>query len=419
MQMKQFFLGLCTITCLQPALHAYYAFNIVYPHDRYLWTGPQPKGTFQINVFGVGTFHEKGAQWNHTNVCDVLQLFESSQSTLAMVKGFDPQSIVGQVAAALNNVPDDGVRGHVVPTAHWSMKEAGFGAQYWLPHWFYIGVYVPLFHMKLCNISWHDCTKDITAQDALVKELVTNNLAENVRAWSGLEIQRSWSHRGFGDVSLIAGWERNFAQQKPILTDVLLSLYAGVSLPTGKRANENELFSIPLGYDGSTGILFGGTLGLVWKNHFTGGIETHFTQLMGNTRVRRLRTDWEQTNLLLLAKTTINVDWGFIQRYRLYLGAVNLVKGFSCNLAYQFQKQGNSLLSICNNDYITSIANGACQYKEWTLHQIQFDANYNFGFNMSEEERFKPTLGFFYQHDFKGRRALRANRIGAFASLSF
>ncbi len=417
MHMKKILLLFCVgaSTCL----NAYYAFNVIRPYDRYLWTGPQSKGTFQVNCFGAGTYHEKGAQWDHTNVCDVLQLFESTQSTLAMVKGFDPQSTVGQVAAALNNVPDDGIRGHVVPTGHWSMKEAGIGARYWLSHWFNLGIYIPLYHMKLCNISWCDCTKNITAQDLLVKELVTNNLASNVRAWGGLEIQKPWSHRGFGDISVIAGWERNFPQQKPILTDVLLSLYAGLSLPTGKRANENELFSIPLGYDGATGILFGGTLGLIWKNHFTGGIETHFTQLMGNARNRRIKTDHGQSNLLLLAKTCAHVDWGFIQRYRLYLGGVNLIKGFSFNVAYQFQKQGNSILSLNSNDYITAIANSSCQFKEWTLHQIQVDANYNFGFNMSQDAKGKPTLGFFYQHDFKGRRALRADRLGAFVCLTF
>lgn len=396
-----------------------FAVNMIRPYDRFLWTAPRPAGALQVNAYGSSTFHEKGVQWDHTKVGNVLQMYECDQSTLAMVHGFCPDSTVGQLAAQLTNVPDDGVRGHVRPQACWSMYDLGVGVRYWLPHSFQVGLYLPIRYCKVSGLEWVDCTSDIVAQDYLTKELLTDNLASNMCRLGGLDIVTPYKTVGLGDLSFIAAWERNFAQAKPILTDVLLSLYLGLSLPTGKCANEDHIFSVPFGYDGATGILFGGVLGLTWKNHFTGGVEAHLVQLMGNTRNRRIKTDWDQSELFLLAKTPAHMDWGFLQRYRLYLGMQNIIKGASLELGYQFYKQGNSTLSLCSNNYIAAIANSACSLKEWTLHQLQVNASYNCNYNAVDDERWLPYFGLFYQHDFKGRRALRADRIGAFITLSF
>lgn len=395
------------------------AVDFIRPYDRYLWTGPRPERTFQVSVYGAGTFNEQGAQWDHTKLGNVLQMYECDQDALTMVRGFAPDTVIGQLAAQLNNVPDDGVRGHVCPAGCWSMYDMGIGARYWLPHSFNVGLYLPVRYFKVGGLNWTDLTQDVVVQDYAVKDLLTNNLALNVARLGGLDISTPYKEVGVGDLSAIVAWEHDFVQAKPILTDVLLSLYLGLSIPTGKCANEDHVFSVPFGYDGATGILFGGVLGLIWKNHFTGGVETHFVQLMGNTRNRRIKTDWDQSELLLLAKTRAHIDWGFLQRYRLYLGALDIIKGFSFELAYQFYKQGNSSFSLCSNDYIASIANSARNLKEWTLHQLQVNMSYDSGYNATNNERWQPRFGLFYQHDFRGRRALRADRVGASLTLSF
>jgi len=397
---------------------AIFAFDLIRPYDHYLWTGPQTKGTFQFNFYGSSSSDERGVRWDHTKICNVLQIWNCDQNVLAMVQGFDPNSAIGQVAAELNNVSDDGVRGHLIPSAKFHMAEAGFGVKYWLPNSFSIGVFVPFMHMELKDIKWCNCTKDITEGDLLVRELLTDNFAQNVCNLGGLDICSPWKRIGIGDVSAVLEWERYFPQPKPILTNVLLSVYLGASLPTGKRQNEDLLFALPFGYDGSPGVLFGGSLGLTWKHHFVGGVELNLTQLIGDTRLRRIKTACDQTELLLLAKTMAHIDWGFIQRYRLYLGTHNIMKGLSFNLNYQFQKQGDSNIALCSNDYINDVANSAESLKQWTLHHIGFDVSYDFGYDL-DDVRLKPCVTIFYRNCFKGRRAIRTNKLGFAFVLTF
>ncbi|KKP96004.1 MAG: hypothetical protein US13_C0001G0142 [candidate division TM6 bacterium GW2011_GWE2_36_25] len=415
----RFFLGTLLLISGQ-SLCATLALDFIKPYDRYLWTNePKSKGTFQIDVYGASSFHERGVRWDHTKICNVLQIWQCDQNALAMVQGFDPNSTIGQLAAELNGISDDGVRGHLIPSAHFHMAEFGISGKYWLPHGFSLGLFFPFVRMQLNNVKWCDCTKEQTEADLLTKDLLTGNLAQNVCNLGGPDICSGWKRTGIGDVSAVLRWEQDFPQSKPILTNVLLSLYLGLSLPTGKTQDEDRLFALPFGYDGSPGILFGGSLNLVWKHHFCGGVDLNFTQLMGDTRLRRVKTSYDQTELLLLAKTSAHIDWGFLQRYRLYLGANNIIRGFSFDVNYQFQKQGNNILTICTNDYISTIANSAESLKQWTIHQFGVDLSYDFGFDFAEDARLTPSIIFFYRKAFKGCRAILADKWGFSFVFSF
>jgi hypothetical protein len=336
-----------------------------------------------------------------------------------MMRGFDPSSQIGQFASQLASIPDDGIRGHLVPYASLYMRELGISAQYWFPHSFCLGLYIPFMYMSLNNVGWRDLTQDITATDVMTKQLLTNNLAQNVTRLGGPVINSGWQETGIGDIDIIAKFQRDFPQAKPILTNAQISAYLGLSLPTGKRTNEDLLFSLPFGYDGAPGLLFGGALGLTWKHHFVGGVQLNLTQLIGNSRLRRIKTYQDQTDFLLLAKTSTHIDWGFIQRYRLYLGMYEIIRGLSFDVAYQFLKQNDSTISLCGNTYITNIANTTQSLKQWTLHYIIFDLNYNMGYDQTSALAFAPALTFFYQHAFKGHRALLFDKWGFALSLNF
>jgi hypothetical protein len=401
------------------SLNATFAINKIRQYDRYFWTGVQERGTWQFGAYAAPTYKVRGALDDQTKTCNILQIYQNDQNALAMVRGFPTDSLIGQYAARLNDVADDCVRGRVVPNAALRMFEAGIGGWYWLPRGFSLGLFLPFFRMKLSNISWHDKTAHVNEADMLTKDLLTNNLCKHVYQLGGLDIASPWKRSGIGDMSLIARWQRDFSQPKPILTNVYTSLYFGASLPTGKRADEDRLFALPFGYDGSSGVLFGGSLALTWKYHFVGGVDLDMTYLIGDTRCRRIKTTPNQSDLLLLAKTRVYVDWGFIQRYRLYLGAHEIIKGFSFDVNYQYQKQGDSAVSMCTNDYIVSTANTAESLKMWTLHQIGINAVYDFGFNMPDYRRCSPQIGLLWQHSFKGQRAILVSKWGFTLALTF
>jgi len=411
-------INLVFLITVSPAWATTFAFNTIKPYDRYLWQRPKKTGEMQIGTYFTHTFKERAVWCDNTKICNILQLYACNQNALAMVRGFDPSSEIGQFAAQLANVPDNGIRGHLIPSGSFHMSETALSAQYWLPHSFCIGLYMPIIHMTLNNVCWRDLTEDITPEDWLTKQLLTDDLSRTVCNLGGPSLG-GWHATGIGDISLIGKFQRDFPQSKPILTNVQIAAHLGISLPTGKRANEDLLFSLPLGYDGAPGILFGGALELTWKNHFVGGVELYLTQLIGNSRLRRIKTYCDQTDFLLLAKTNAHIDWGFIQRYRLYLGARDIMRGLSLDLAYQFQKQGDSLYSLMGNSYITSITNSAEQLKFWTLHYFMLDLTYNFGYDQYSDRLLSPALTLLYQHAFKGRRALLLDKWGFALSLNF
>lgn len=412
------FISICTWYCTTNALPTC-AFDTIKPYDTYLWTAPRKTNELQIEIYGANSFHERGVWCDHTKICNVLQLYSCDQNALAMIRGFDPSTEIGQFAAQFSQVPDDGIRGHLVPYAQFHMSEIGLSAQYWFPHYFCLGVYLPILQMSLTDLSWKDLTQNITPADVITKQLLTDNFAYNVCKLGGPIINRSYKCSGIGDIDIVARLQRNFPQAKSILTNTQLGGYLGFSLPTGKRTNEDLLFALPFGYDGSPGVLFGGALGLTWKNHFIGGVQLNLTQLIGNTRPRRIRTDINQTDLVLLAKTPAHINWGFIQRYRLYLGAYQIMRGLSFDVGYQYQKQGESFISLCGNEYISSITNTSEILKEWTLHDIMVNVSYNFGYDTNIESKFSPAITFFYQHAFRGQRALLLDKWGFALELNF
>lgn len=412
-------LALITLVGTPITVKAEFALDTIKPYDLYLWTGPYERGTWQLGGYFDGCFKIRGSTVHHQKV-NVLHIWQCAQDALAMVRGFNPDSRPGQLAARLHSASDDGTRGHLIPSACFEMNEGAIGLRYWINHGVSFGVHLPLFHMKLSNIAWHDLTKEVTVGDRLTKELLTNNIAKTVYQLDpGLDISSPWDRRGIGDLSLIARWQQDFAQHKRILTNVQLSVYSGVTLPTGKKIDEDKLFSIPFGNDGSTAIPFGGELQVQWLNHWIGGIELNFEQIFSHTRCRRIKTDQNQTDLLLLAKTNASIDWGFYQRHRLSLGGYHLVRGFSFDLGYQYTHQDDSSLNLCTNKYLECNANSATSLQQWALHQIMVHASYDFGYDATQESKIVPSIGFFYHHTFKGQRAILVDKAGVSISAIF
>lgn len=417
--MSRSFLLAVGLLSVMPTAYAIFAFNNIKPYDTYLWPNTHRDGQWQFQVYGAATYNERAVRWGHENKYNVLQMYSCDQNALAMIRGFDASTEIGQLAAQLSGVYDDGVRGHMVPQAFLHQRECGLGVQYWLPYDFCIGAYVPIRLLSLHDVSWRDCTQDITEGDLLTKRLLTDHFGQTVCQLGGPNVMCGWKKQGVGDIDLLVKWDKTFPQAKQVLSDVRLMTYLGVSLPTGARTHINELFSMPLGYDGATGLLFGGELGLVWKHHFIGGVQLDLNQLFGNTRTRRIKTDCQQTELIMLAKTPVYINWGFLQRYRLYLGTKNIMRGLSFDVTYQYQKQGDSELSICSNDYITSIAASAQTLSPWTLHQFIVNASYNFAYDVTEERKLAPSINFFYQHAFRGHRSILSNTCGCAVILAF
>ncbi|MCL5875835.1 MAG: hypothetical protein M1114_05170, partial [Candidatus Dependentiae bacterium] len=106
----------------------------------------------------------------------------------------------------------------------------------------------------------------------------------------------------------------------------------GFNLPTGKKQNEDLLMAVPFGYDGAYGIFGGAGIDILLAYIMKLGLDVELLHLFGNTRERRIKTNIDQTELLLLQKVSAYKDWGLYQRFNLYAKVYNCVGGASLKL---------------------------------------------------------------------------------------
>lgn len=357
----------------------------------------------------------KGRDFNG-NITNILQIWNIDQDALTMIRGFEPNSDIGKIAAALNDVNDDGIRGHFLPTAKIESDSAIIFAKYYLPHNFSFDLHLPVYSMKLKDVYWQELTQDVNDFDLRVKKELTNDFFINVKELGGLNLN-GWGKTAIGDMQALVHWNNDFPQNKPVLKNVNIDLRLGLSLPTGPRRNEDKLFLFSFGNDKAWGIIFGGGISLNWGCYINGGVDVEFLRLFGNTRNRRIKTDLDQTELLLLEKTEAFKEFGLLERYNLYLEAANILRGFSLRVAYQFLKHNEDKLWILDSHFFNSIANSAESLQDWTIHQLIFKLGYDFSWCFCKQ--YNPNLSLYFKLPFEGKRSIQAKTFGFAFSLSF
>lgn len=339
------------------------------------------------------------------NKRNVLQLWNEDIDSLAMIRGFKPNTKIGQLATSLNLVNDDGIRGHVVPCG--DLKALGVSSylRYNLPHDLFVSLFIPFYSMSLSHVGFTDKTENQSFLDDLTKNNLTNQFRKNVKDLGGIDL-RDRKRFGIGDLMSTIEWDRNFIQEKPVLKEVHLNGRLGVNIPTGHKFNEDRLFEVPFGYQ-YWGLYFGGGIDLLWWNCIKGGVDVEFLQLFSKEKCIRIKTDKSQTDLILLAKTRAIVEPGFVSRYNLYLEAHKLVKDISFRIAYQYYRKTKDRLWLFNNDFSNEIANSSGALRDSTLHQFLFILKGDVEFNC-----YKTNLSLFYKLPFNGKRSLQASTIG-------
>src|SRR5207248_1373128 len=127
---------------------------------------------------------------------------------------------------------------------------SAFAARFFFANDWSLGLYLPVYQMKLKDVVFQDLTPNVDNLDKLVHELLTDHLAENVLQLGCLDIG-DWKRDGFGDLTLLVEWFRDFYQNKQFLKCVRVNWRIGLGFPTGLRENPNLIFAVPFGYDGA------------------------------------------------------------------------------------------------------------------------------------------------------------------------
>lgn len=391
--------------------------NTMWPYDTLIRPTFNNQRPWQVAFYTEGGFHNaKGFNEDGESV-NPLRIWNKQQNALAMLEGFPENSAIAQLRTALLDC-DNGIRGRFDVCGDLQLNfSTSFAARFFFANDWSLGLYLPVYKMRLKDINFVDLTPNLDNLDKLVHTLLTDHLAANVMALGCLDLN-PWQRTGVGDLTLLIEWFRDFYQNKPFLKCVRVDWRLGLGFPTGLRENENLIFAIPFGYDGAVSLPFGLGLDLTLGTHFKCGVDVQLTQVFGHARTRRIKTDVQQTELLLLQTTPTFKDYGIVQRFNLYVELYQFLYGLSFKVGYQFLKQGDGEFSLKTQAFSNNIANTSPRLEHFTMHHIITKFTYDYGYHRPNA-RTRPELGLFTRQPFNGKNVALIPTIGFVISIDF
>src|SRR5689334_5844094 len=95
-------------------LFAYFPINLFRRYDFNFEIDRVSNERFQLAGLAGGSVHVNGRNNNGEDV-SFFQIWNKDQSSLTMLRGFDPDTEIGKLAALFTAQNDDGIRGHILP----------------------------------------------------------------------------------------------------------------------------------------------------------------------------------------------------------------------------------------------------------------------------------------------------------------
>jgi hypothetical protein len=391
--------------------------NSMWPYDTSIRPTFNNEHTWQLAFYGEGGYHNAKGFNNDGDSVNPLQIWNREQNALAMLEGFPKESPISQLRAELLD-SDNGIRGRFNVCGEFQMPyNLAFAARYFFAEDWSLGLYLPAFQMILKDVHFQDLTPNVDNLDKLVHRLLTDNLAQNVQQLGNLDIG-GWKRSGVGDLVVLIDWFRDFYQNKPFLKCVRVNWRIGLGFPTGLRENEHLIFAVPFGWDGAVSMPFGLGIDLTLGSHFKGGVDVQLTQIFGHTRQHRIKTDRQQTELLLLQKTCAFIDSGLVQRFNLYVEMYNFLQGLSFSIYYQYLKRGEDEIALRTQEFSTNIANTSPRLDSYTMHHLIPRFTYDFQTHLPDA-RVRPELNIYARIPFNGRNVALVPMVGIVASIDF
>ncbi len=275
---------------------------------------------------------------------------------------------------------------------------------------FFAQLHLPVRKLEITNT----CFTDLSPRDNICPNINTPewqaflNQFDSILCKYGLR-RDPFEKTGVGDTTLYAGWTTNY-QDTEILDYIDVTLRLGVLLPTAQKKNEDQIFSLPLGYNGHIGVPLNGALAIGLYEWLTLGSYVNAIWFANKTRDVRVRTAAQQSGIIKLAKFKTKIDKGTLFHGGVYVKADHFVRGFSFLLGYSFANQNSDQLTICDSCGPKScIVNADPAFAGFKMHTIHLWCEYDF---TREDARFGPRLSFFYNREVSGKRIFRTSILG-------
>jgi hypothetical protein len=269
-------------------------------------------------------------------------------------------------------------------------------------HGLFLEIYAPIRNLKVSKT----CICDNSPIDSICPNasnptwLAFNSNFGNILEHYNLS-DENVSSSGFGDTTILLGVTHSF-QNTQELDFIDATARLGVLLPTGCKQNQNQIFSLPTGYDGHLGAVFVGELAVGFFNWLDIGGFFNAIVFGNKTECIRMKTAPAQSGIIKLAKGEAKINKGTILAAGAYLKADHFIRGFSLLFGYSYGHKNNDTLCPVNIDlFPAAYANSDAQYASYTIHTVNFMAEYDF---TKEGAQFGPRISVFYNLPVGGHR---------------
>lgn len=400
--------------------------NLFRPSDRLLQTEPIPGQFFEFTLGVEHAFKVKGFR-ETVEICqpiidctrtrssevNPLQIYGKKQNVVAALKGFEPGSNVDLLAQSFFADDESNLTLFLRPTGCFEIPyNVLLSARLYFDYGISLGAFLPFYKMRLSNVRW--ASKSLSPSDPGLSQKKLEDLACRVGNLS----LNGWERSGPGDLIIQARWMQDYIQiNKPLLQNVRPQTRLGVILPTGEKRAENKILAFAFGNDGSWGIQFAGGLDLFFYPSIRVGLDAEFDYFFGNIRPRRIKTDCNQSDLLLFTKVPVFREYGLFQHFTVF------IQGYwpyvSPRLAYQYYKQNENKDFPCSDRINPSITNNFSEsQQDWTTHSLIASVNLDLA-PILPARCPKPELMGWLKWGFNGKRALLADTFGFTLSMKF
>ena len=291
------------------------------------------------------------------------------------------------------------------------MSMVGITAQYefWFRKNIKIGYYLPFYSLQVKQL-----TPFLEENKQTFESEITNNILTTYQA-KGTKI-RPYKLEGLGDSMLLVSWQQYFYENRDFITGLLASLRIGLLLPTAFHRTTfiDTFLKIPLGYDAAWGIPFGGSIELDLGCYAGAGISADCIAFFERLADRYIKTDMRQSDMLSIQKAQSLLTPGFKETFSAYLTAHDFEKTVLGTIAYQYNKQNESDIILCDSSYVNLIAQTSEFLESWTAHNLLFTL-------ASEKEihGVHTLYNVFFKLGFHGMRSIVANTFGFQITASF
>lgn len=286
-----------------------------------------------------------------------------------------------------------------------SLKSLTAQYEFWITKNIKFGYYLPFYRMSVKNIIAKTTGDHYSIESELNPQLFKEKLT----------IQ-PYELKGMGDSQFLISWQKYFYENRDLITGLLASLRIGFYLPTASQRDSfvDTFLKLPLGYDAAWGIPFGGSIEIDLGPFAGAGISADCITFFDHLLSRYIKTDMRQSDLFTPEKTLSLLHPGFKESFSAYITAHTLEKTILGTIAYQYNKQNESDITLCNPTYVSLVAQTSELLESWTAHNLIFIIQGN-----TIVESIDVAYNAFFKLGFHGMRSIVGNSCGFQFTCSF